>query len=72
MESPLHQVVTAAEAAEMIGVSKRQIARLCSDGRLENREAPGGLLILKTSVDEYAIHKKLKENVGKSAKKKGD
>ncbi|KKC49554.1 hypothetical protein VE23_24980 [Paenibacillus sp. D9] len=53
-KGPLYQVLTAAEAAEYLNVTRRQIARLCSQGKLQHRDAPGGLLVLKSSVEKYS------------------
>ncbi|XEC97034.1 hypothetical protein AB6A23_11115 [Paenibacillus tarimensis] len=60
---PLDEVITALEAVEILagpGLSKeviasekRQIQRLCKRGAIEARQAPGALLILKSSVLEY-------------------
>lgn len=62
-EDPLEQVLTAAEAADKLGVTRRQISRLCSQGKLKYREAPGSLLLLKASVEEYA-ESRIKNNEG--------
>lgn len=46
----LEQVITAQEAAPMLGVTMRQVQRLCKAGKLECRYADGIWLILKSSV----------------------
>ncbi|ASS64701.2 helix-turn-helix domain-containing protein [Paenibacillus sp. RUD330] len=57
-KGPLYQVLTAAEAAEVLNVTRRQIARLCNQGKLQHRDAPGGLLVLKSSIERYASRRR--------------
>lgn len=49
-ENALNQVITAQEAALILGVTMRQVQRLCKAGKLECRYADGIWLILKSSV----------------------
>lgn len=51
--SPLEQVITAQEASKILGVTTRQVQRLCKTNVLKNRYADGVYLILKESLKEY-------------------
>lgn len=53
--NPLYKVYTTVEVADILQLSKRQITRLCKANKLIYRDAPGGFLILKESVEEYMI-----------------
>ena len=51
----LDQVITASEAARLLGVSARQVQRLCQSGKLDSRTSDGVYLILRSSVDHYRL-----------------
>jgi len=51
--SVLDQVITASEAAALLGVTTRQVQRLCKAGKLDNRYADGVYLITRESVTRY-------------------
>lgn len=48
--NPLDQVITAPEASRLLGVTVRQVQRLCKAGKLVCRYADGIWLILKSSL----------------------
>lgn len=48
--NPLEQVITAQEASRFLGVTVRQVQRLCKSGKLTARYADGIWLILKSSI----------------------
>lgn len=50
--NPLNLVITAQEASRLLGVTVRQVQRLCKSGKLTARYADGVWLILKSSVKE--------------------
>ncbi|BBH18712.1 hypothetical protein Back11_00570 [Paenibacillus baekrokdamisoli] len=62
-KNPLDHVLTTAEVAEKLQVTKRQVARLCKANKLIYREAPGLLLILKESVEEYVSDRRKSEYI---------
>lgn len=46
--------LTAAEAAEIIGVTPRQVRRLCKDKKLTSRLfAPGAYIVQRDSAEAY-------------------
>lgn len=47
------KVLTVSEAAQLIGLSSRQVQRLCKSGKLEHRDAAGVYLIEKSSIQAY-------------------
>ena len=53
--SVLDQVITASEAAALLGVTTRQVQRLCKAGKLDNRYADGVYLITRESVTRYKV-----------------
>jgi hypothetical protein len=46
----LLEVITAKEAAKLLGVTPRQVQNMCKAGKLECRYADGVWLILKNSL----------------------
>jgi len=48
--NPLDHVITVQEASKLLGVTVRQVQRLCKSGKLTARYADGIWLILKESV----------------------
>lgn len=46
----LDEVITVQEAAEILGVTPRQIQRLCEQGKFKCRKAKGTWLILRSSL----------------------
>jgi excisionase family DNA binding protein len=46
----LTQVITAKEAAKLLGVTPRQVQNMCKAGKLEARYADGVWLILRMSL----------------------
>ena len=51
---PKTDYVTLAEAADMIGVSSRSVARMMDRGQLSFRRTPGGTRrVRRSSVEEY-------------------
>ncbi|GKU79830.1 helix-turn-helix domain-containing protein [Paenibacillus sp. L3-i20] len=59
--NPLFEVYTTTEAAERLETSSRQVARYCDNGLLVYREAKGGHLILKESVENLRIKRLTKK-----------
>lgn len=55
MKKILDQVITAQEAADMLGVSRRYIVKICGQGKLTARNAGSTWLILKSSVEALQI-----------------
>lgn len=53
----LEAVITAQEASRLLGVTMRQVQRLCKAGRLVARDADGIYLILRESVEQYKVGK---------------
>ncbi|XEC96008.1 helix-turn-helix domain-containing protein [Paenibacillus tarimensis] len=64
--NPLEEVLTAKEAADALEVSQRHISRLCATEKLQCRNAPGGWLVLKQSVEEYNRERKREDGKGES------
>lgn len=46
----MHEVVTAKEAAKILGVTPRQVQNMCKAGKLDCRYASGVWLIVKASI----------------------
>lgn len=46
----LHEVITAKEAAAILGIQPRQVQNLCKSGKLDARYASGVWLIVKASL----------------------
>lgn len=51
----LVSVVSASEAAELLGVSRTRIQQLLKSDRLDWRMAVGVVLITRASLEEYAV-----------------
>ena len=51
--SILDRVITASEAAALLGVTTRHVQRMCKAGKLDSRYADGVYLITRESVSQY-------------------
>jgi excisionase family DNA binding protein len=54
MTNELNKIVTAQEAAEMLGCSRDHIGHLCRNGTLDARASERVWLITRKSVERYA------------------
>ncbi|GBF73189.1 hypothetical protein PA598K_01474 [Paenibacillus sp. 598K] len=60
----LEEVFTASEAASFLGLSKRQVYRLCDQDKLiHRRDENNNVILLRRSVIEYEIKRKEKTSM---------
>ena len=53
-KSPLDQILTVADAAQIVGVSTKRINQLYDQQRIEGRKIGRDVLLLKSSVEAFA------------------
>lgn len=62
--SPLNEVVSAKEAAEILGISRRHVTRLIKAGHLDGRKLERDWIITRSSVLAYKAQKEGKPPKG--------